>query len=84
MRSLRVAPHSFIESIDSPPGSDPSRDRTETLVVGTYREMPGLALDLRQATRLFGLSDSTCRLVLDGLVQDGRLRRRLDGRYTAS
>jgi hypothetical protein len=45
------------------------------MIMGTYREMPGLSLDLNQASRLFGLRESTCRVVLNDLVSDGRLCR---------
>jgi len=51
------------------------------IIEGTYREMPGLDLSLTQAARLFGLRESTCRLVLDDLVRAGRLRQTDDGRY---
>ena len=53
------------------------------VVIGTFHEMPGLALDLKQATRLFGLAEATCRLVLDELVRQRRLRRGEDGQYQA-
>jgi DNA-binding IclR family transcriptional regulator len=50
-------------------------------VTSAYREMPGLTLTLSQAARLFGLRDTTCRLVLDDLVSAGTLRRLPDGQY---
>jgi hypothetical protein len=53
------------------------------MIVGTYREMPGLSLDLNQAARLFGLRETTCRVVIDDLVNDGRLCRSPDGQYRA-
>jgi hypothetical protein len=53
------------------------------MIVGTYREMPGLALDIDQAARLFGVRAGTCRVVLDDLVTDGQLRRMDDGQYAA-
>jgi predicted transcriptional regulator of viral defense system len=43
--------------------------------------MPGLNLTLDQAARLFGLRDNTCRVVLDDLIKDGKLRRSIEGRY---
>src|SRR5262245_846727 len=52
---------------------EPPRTQLTALVIGTYREMPGLALDLRQAARLFGLRDVTCRIILEDLVREGRL-----------
>jgi CheY-like chemotaxis protein len=57
------------------------RPNLETMVVGTYREMPGLSLDLAQAARLFGLRVRTCEVLLDDLVRCGRLRRSMNGRY---
>jgi hypothetical protein len=53
---------------------EPSRSQLVALITGTYREMPGLALPLTQAARLFGLREVTCRIVLEELVRQGRLR----------
>jgi hypothetical protein len=58
-----------------------ARHNLENMVVGTYREMPGLSLDLAQAARLFGLRARTCEVLLDDLVRRGRLRRLMNGRY---
>lgn len=60
---------------------EPQRRQLEAMIIGTYGEMPGLSLHLRQATRLFGLRDTTCQIVLDDLVQQGVLRRATDGQY---
>jgi hypothetical protein len=54
------------------------------LVFGTFQEMHGMSLSLHEARRLFGLREVTCRLVLDDLVQQNRLRRTRDGRYRAN
>ena len=43
-------------------------------VLGEYREMPGLALTLDQARRLWGCDASTCRSVADLLVERHLLR----------
>jgi hypothetical protein len=43
--------------------------------------MTGLCLHLGQAARLFALRDTTCRIVLDDLVNQGVLRRATDGQY---
>ena len=51
------------------------------MVLGTYREMPGLCLHLPQAARLFGVSVRTCQTVLDELVKTGQLHRMEDGQY---
>lgn len=46
-----------------------------------YREMPGLALTLAQAQRLWDLDAATCESVLEQLRRSGVLRRTRDGRY---
>jgi predicted transcriptional regulator of viral defense system len=51
------------------------------MIVGTYREMPGLCLHLDQAARLFGLGANACRAILDDLVRNGDLHRTADGQY---
>jgi DNA-binding IclR family transcriptional regulator len=51
------------------------------MVLGTFREMPGLSLQLNQAARLFGVHPTTCQVVFDDLVALGRLRRSHDGQY---
>lgn len=62
---------------------EPPRRQLESLIAGTYREMPGLSLQLAQAARLFGLRLSTCQVVLDDMVRLGALRRTPDGQYAA-
>jgi hypothetical protein len=52
------------------------------MIVGMYREMPGLTLHVGQAARLFGLRLSTCQIVLEDLVRARKLRRAYDGQYT--
>jgi hypothetical protein len=59
----------------------PPRAQLVSMVVGTFREMPGLCLHANQAARLFGLPRSTCQIVLDDLVTQGKLRRASDGQY---
>jgi hypothetical protein len=51
------------------------------MIVGAYREMPGLSLLPPQAARLFGVRPVTCQVVLDDLVSGGQLRRTPDGQY---
>jgi hypothetical protein len=63
---------------------EPSHGRLFDTILSTYREMPGLILHLKQAARLFGLRETTCRIVLEELVRQGRLRRALDGQYLAA
>jgi hypothetical protein len=60
---------------------EPPRQHLEAMIIGTYREMSGLPLQLHQAARLFGLRAATCQIVLDDLVQRGVLRRATDGQY---
>ena len=60
-----------------------ARSTLVTMILGTYREMPGLSLSLDQAARLFGLRETTCRVVLRDLVDAGRLCRSPDGHYRA-
>jgi hypothetical protein len=47
-----------------------------------FREMPGMALTLAQASRLFGLDHEECRTVLDRLVSATVLRRTKTGAIT--
>jgi hypothetical protein len=37
-------------------------------VLAEFEEMPGMALTVPQASRLFGLDDAACRTVVDQLV----------------
>ena len=53
----------------------------EAIILGTYREMPGLSLHLGQVMRLFGVRRATCQIVLDDLVTRGMLRQATDGQY---
>ncbi len=50
--------------------SDDTRDAQLTMrMVSEYREMPGLALTVDQAQRLWGCDAATCRRVADALVE---------------
>ena len=49
-------------------------------ILGEYREMPGLALTLSQAQRMWGCDAATCHAVVDLLVGHGVLRWSRDGR----
>jgi len=53
-------------------------------VRGEFREMPGLALTVAQAGRLWSLDTSTCSEVLTRLVETGFLSRRADGAFCRS
>jgi hypothetical protein len=70
-RSARATPH------------EPSRASLVSMIRASYHEMPGLALRLAEAARLFGLREATCRIVLDDLVKNGHLRYSEDGYYRA-
>lgn len=48
-------------------------------VLAEFDEMPGMALTLRQAARLFGLDLDSCRIVLDALVDSAYLRQTTGG-----
>jgi hypothetical protein len=50
-------------------------------VRGEYREMPGLALTVQQAQRLWSLDQPTCERVFEELVLARFLRRTAAGRY---
>jgi len=65
------------------PECEPQRAQLVSMIVGTYREMPGLCLHLGQASRLFGLRPQTCTVVFDDLVKAGTLRRAHDGQFVS-
>ena len=46
-----------------------------------FREMPGLVLSIKQASRLLGIDESACERILASLAKDGLLRRRSGGSY---
>jgi hypothetical protein len=52
-------------------------------ILGEYREMPGLALTLDQACRLWGCEGTTCRVVVEALVARGALHWSRDGRLVS-
>jgi hypothetical protein len=54
--------------------------RLVTRVLGEYREMPGLALTLKQAVRLWGCDEATVQRIVDVLVERRILRWSRDGR----
>lgn len=43
-------------------------------ILGEYREMPGLALTMSQAQKLWGCDAPTCRCVMQRLVDQRTLR----------
>ena len=44
-------------------------------VLAEFNEMPGLALTVSQASRLFGIDQDVCRVILDTLVDMAYLRQ---------
>ena len=52
-------------------------------ILGEYREMPGLALTLEQARRLWGCDGVTCRVAIEILVTRGALHWSRDGRLVS-
>jgi hypothetical protein len=58
-----------------------SRDELLRRVRGEYDEMPGLALTVPQARRLWALDQQTCEFVLRTLVERRFLRTTARGRY---
>jgi hypothetical protein len=52
-----------------------------TRIRAEFREMPGLRLTPPQARRLWGLDAPVCDTILSCLMEDGFLRRTLDGSF---
>jgi hypothetical protein len=50
-------------------------------ICSEFVEMPCLRLTCAQAQRLFGLTEDTCRCLLDALVADKFLSRNANGMY---
>ena len=63
------------------PGTEPTRGQLVSMILGTFRDMPGLTLHSVQAARLFGLRTLTCDVVLGDLLASGRLCQGADGQY---
>ena len=59
---------------------DPVDARLIDRILGEYREMPGLALTIDQAQRLWRCDAATARRAIDGLVAGGVLQWSRDGR----
>ena len=60
-----------------------SFERLVARVEGEYREMPGLSLTTRQASRLWDMHLSVCEQVLTALVMKGVLYNTSRGTYIA-
>ena len=57
-------------------------ERIVSRVREEFREMPGLRLTPKQATRLWGLEDAACRRVIEALVAADYLRWTASGSVT--
>jgi hypothetical protein len=63
------------------PGTEPTREQLVSMILGTFREMPGLTVHAIQAARLFGLREVTCQVILNDLTASGQLRQGADRQY---
>jgi hypothetical protein len=61
--------------------TEPNRTPLVTMILGMYREMPGLCLRPEQAARLFAVRVRVCEVVLHDLAEEGKLRRDWQGQY---
>jgi hypothetical protein len=59
-----------------------SLDELIVRVRSEYLEMPGLKLTITQASRLWGLDQSTCQALLGTLTNSRFLTRTRDGHYS--
>lgn len=59
----------------------PQLDELIVRIRGEYLEMPGLALTVPQAQRLWGLDHSTCERLFQRLVEARFVRRTRHGRF---
>ena len=57
------------------------RDAIVRRIVGEFRDMPGLVLSVKQASRFLGVEASACARILEDLRHAGVLRRDADQRY---
>jgi hypothetical protein len=74
-------------SMGLPPGGYERRDhvRRDAIVrriTAEFRDMPGLVLSIKQASRLLGVDEAACGRILTSLTQSGVLRRK-DGQMYA-
>ena len=58
-----------------------TRDALLSQLRAELRHIPGLALTLQQASRLFNLAPEACERVMTRLVEQGELHIRSDGRF---
>jgi hypothetical protein len=60
---------------------NPSFDVLRCAVQREFTEWPTVSLTLPQACRYWGIESSVCARILDELVEQGFLVRRVDGRF---
>jgi hypothetical protein len=61
--------------------ADDPIDNTINRIKSEYREMPGLHLTFEQMLRLWRLDRSTCRILIETLIDAHFLKTTRDGRY---
>jgi hypothetical protein len=61
-----------------------SNESLRTRVLGEYRELPGLSLTAEEASRLWRVDAFRCEQVLEELVRQGILHKRMNGAYVAT
>jgi hypothetical protein len=69
-----------VADMPSTPTTDAIQEPTRR-IRRDFSLLPGLALTVPQARRLWALQDNACRDLLDTLVAEGFLRVRADARY---
>jgi hypothetical protein len=58
------------------------REALSRRVLAEFTEMPGLALTIQQAARLFGIGTDACARILAQHIRQGQLRLTTDLHYT--
>jgi hypothetical protein len=79
----RPSPRSHQNGRKTANGGEQVPEPLKTRVRGEFLEMPGLCLTLGQACRLWDMSATDCRAVLDELITEGFLSRTPNGSYIA-
>jgi hypothetical protein len=73
--------HQDLPGIDLRPLDEWLYEAIGRRILGEFHEMPGLALTVSQATRLFGIPRDLSMRILSRFVEEGLLRITTDGRY---
>ena len=56
-----------------------TEDMVARRILAEFEEMPGLMLTIKQASRLFGIDEERCQLVMEMLVDLAYLRQTRSG-----